>query len=94
MISNQNAKAMKQKIEIVICMGSSCYARGNKISLELIKAWLNEKKVDAEIGFKGQLCSGLCSKGPILIINGQTYQDVHPANVLNILQTAINGVFA
>lgn len=85
---------MNPKIQITICMGSSCYSRGNRVSLELIKAWLNERKLEAEVNFKGQLCSGLCNKGPVLIINDHVYQDVHPANVINILKTAINGVHA
>lgn len=85
---------MIPKIQITICMGSSCYSRGNRVSLELIKAWLNERKLEAEVNFKGQLCSGLCSKGPVLIINDHVYQDVHPANVINILKSAISGVHA
>ncbi len=83
---------MNPQFRIVICMGSSCYARGNRVSLEIIKAWLAERKIDAEISFKGQLCSGLCSKGPVLIINDHAYQDVNPANVINILKGALNGV--
>lgn len=82
---------MKPKNQIIICMGSSCYSRGNRINLELIKAWLNERKIESEVGFKGQLCSGLCNKGPVLIINDHVYQDVQPANAINILKTALTG---
>lgn len=83
---------MNQKNQIIICMGSSCFSRGNRVNLELIKAWLSERNIEAEVGFKGQLCSGLCNKGPVLIINGHVYQDVHPANVINILKTAFSEV--
>jgi NADH:ubiquinone oxidoreductase subunit E len=83
---------MNQKNQIIICMGSSCFSRGNRVNLELIKAWLSERKIEAEVGFKGQLCTGLCNKGPVLIINEHVYQDVHPANVINILKTAFSGV--
>ncbi|PKP47976.1 MAG: electron transport complex protein RnfG [Bacteroidetes bacterium HGW-Bacteroidetes-11] len=82
---------MKPKNQIIICMGSSCYSRGNRVSLELVKAWLSERNLEAEIGFKGQLCSGLCSKGPVITINDHVYQDVHPANIINILKTALSG---
>ncbi|HAH59936.1 MAG: NAD(P)H-dependent oxidoreductase subunit E [Lentimicrobiaceae bacterium] len=82
---------MNQKNQIIICMGSSCFSRGNRVNLELIKAWLSERKIEAEVGFKGQLCTGLCNKGPVLIINEHVYQEVHPANVINILKTAFSG---
>lgn len=72
-------------------MGSSCFSRGNRINLELIKAWLSERKIEAEVSFKGQLCTGTCNKGPILIINDHAYQDVQPANVISILKTAFAG---
>ena len=45
---------MNQKNQIIICMGSSCFSRGNRVNLELIKAWLSERKIEAEVGFKGQ----------------------------------------
>lgn len=83
---------MSPKNQITICMGSSCFSRGNRVNLELIKAWLSERKIEAEVGFKGQLCTGLCNKGPILIINEHVYQDVQPANLISILKTAFSGV--
>lgn len=80
---------MENKIRIVICMGSSCYSRGNQVSLELIKAYLSENKSEAKIDFKGQLCSERCSRGPVLIINDVVYQGVQPGNVINILKMAL-----
>lgn len=82
---------MKTQNQIIICMGSSCYSRGNRLNLELIKAWLEERNIEAEVGFKGQLCSNLCNKGPVITINKHVYQDVHPANIINILKTAFSG---
>ncbi len=82
---------MTPKNQITICMGSSCFSRGNRINLELIKAWLSERQIEAEVSFKGQLCTGMCNKGPILIINEHTYQDVQPANIITILKSALAG---
>lgn len=82
---------MKPKNQLIICMGSSCYSRGNRVNLELIKAWLSERNIEAEVEFKGQLCSGLCNKGPVIIINDHVYQDVQSVNVINILKTALTG---
>ena len=80
---------MENKNSIVICMGSSCYSRGNQLSLELIKTYLHENNQEATIGFKGRLCSERCSRGPVLIINDVVYQGVQPGNVLDILKLAL-----
>ncbi len=80
---------MENKLNIVICMGSSCYSRGNQISLDLIKAYLQEHRQEATVDFKGELCSERCSRGPVLIINNVVFQGVLPGNVIKILETAI-----
>ena len=59
---------MENHKEIVICMGSSCFARGNKNYVEIIKKYLNEHNLTNKITFKGQLCSDNCSKGPVIQI--------------------------
>ncbi len=79
-----------EKDKIILCMGSSCYSRGNRINLDLIRAWLEERKLQASVEFKGQLCTGLCNHGPVMIINGHVYENVKPANVITLLKTALN----
>jgi len=81
---------MKPKTNIIICMGSSCFSRGNQISLDLIKTYLKKNNLEGNISFSGQLCSEHCSKGPIVTINQKIYEDVHPDNVIDILQKALN----
>lgn len=73
------------KIQITICLGSSCFSRGNRDTLEIIKKYISEKKLDAKVQFKGQLCSDMCNKGPIIWINQTEYQGVTPTSVISIL---------
>ena len=55
--------------QIKICLGSSCYSRGNNVHLEVIKKYIAENHLEAEISFSGHLCEELCSSGPILRID-------------------------
>ena len=78
---------MKEKREIVICLGSSCFARGNNKNLEFIQEYLKVNNLKAKITFKGQLCSQQCSKGPVVIIDGEMYTDVNKTKLMEILNT-------
>ena len=55
--------------QIKICLGSSCYSRGNNVHLEVIKKYIAENHLEDEISFSGHLCEELCSRGPILRID-------------------------
>lgn len=57
--------------EIVICLGSSCFARGNKKLVALLSAYLREHGHTYDIHFHGERCFGKCSAGPILRFDDQ-----------------------
>ena len=62
--------------EIKICMGSSCYARGNDENIETLENYINEHKEDSKIELIGLRCTNKCEKGPIIIINGKEYCNI------------------
>ncbi len=70
---------------IKICMGSSCFSRGNGLNIELIQRFLEEKKLDITIAFSGTLCEGMCKDGPIIIVDDRVYRHVMPADLQDIL---------
>lgn len=72
--------------EIKICMGSSCYARGNAENLEFIENHIKENNLDAEIEVYGARCENICEKGPNIIVNGQIYNNVTPEKIIEILK--------
>ena len=80
---------MAEKIEITICLGSSCFSRGNGKTLKAINDFLDEHKLKDKVFFHGELCTGNCAKGPILKIDDQLYEEVDPESVIEIL----NGAF-
>ncbi len=70
---------------IVICMGSSCFARGNDINLHKVEIYIKEHNLEGNITLKGSLCEGACSLGPNIIINGKTFHQVKPDGIREIL---------
>ncbi|MDE3276388.1 MAG: NAD(P)H-dependent oxidoreductase subunit E [Verrucomicrobiota bacterium] len=74
--------------KIVICMGSSCFARGNEKNLEYCESYLSEHglrdEVDCELS--GSLCTGNCANGPVVIANGKTYTNVDNGVMRDILE--------
>ncbi len=72
--------------DISICMGSSCYSRGNENVRRIIEAYLQRNGLEGKVDFRGTLCTGRCGEGPNLLINGKLYQKVEEGVLLDILE--------
>ncbi len=73
------------KHEIKICMGSSCFARGNSENLQEIEQYIKDNNLEASIEIVGSRCEDKCSKGPNLIINGAEHNNVDESLLKEIL---------
>mgnify|MGYP001101238344 CR=1 FL=1 len=71
--------------EIVICMGSSCFSRGNKKILQLIQQYLKDKGLQGKVLFRGSHCFGQCDQGPMLTINDIAYRQLEENQIGPIL---------
>jgi NADH:ubiquinone oxidoreductase subunit E len=78
-------KAAK-KIEITICMGSSCFSRGNNKTLHLIKKYIDANELGEEIKITGSLCEGKCNCGPHITIDGKRYDNITPETAIDIIR--------
>jgi NADH:ubiquinone oxidoreductase subunit E len=76
----------KKPVEITICMGSSCYARGNGTNLEMIEDYIEEHGLDARVVLTGSRCEGVCAEGPNLTVNGRRFGRVDRETLLDILK--------
>lgn len=72
--------------DICICMGSSCYARGNNRNLEVIRAYLREHGLDGRVKVSGSLCLGECRRGPNISIDGTLYHGLDRGALLDVLK--------
>ena len=77
-------------IEIVICMGSSCFARGNANNLGIIQDFLENRGLKVSVRLSGKLCQDECKLGPNLAIAGETCHEVTPAKLREILEALAN----
>ena len=75
------------KLNIAVCMGSSCFARGNEKNLAFLESYIQEHDLEAEINLAGSLCEGKCAKGPNIIVNGVEYNNVDEAKIEKILSS-------
>jgi NADH:ubiquinone oxidoreductase subunit E len=76
---------MKEKTKLILCLGSSCYSRGNQYVLEIVKQYIKDHNLKDKVDFRGQLCTGNCSNGPVMKINDVKYENVDTNTIQKIL---------
>ncbi len=81
---------MSEKVEIVICLGSSCFSRGNKNMLKAINTFIKENNLTDRVNFHGGHCMGMCSAGPNLKINDKVYNGIDSFKIKQILKTTFD----
>ncbi len=74
-------------MKITVCMGSSCFARGNDQNLEFIEKYIKENGLEAEIELAGNRCEGKCATGPNIIIDGIEYTEMNEEKLEKILKS-------
>ena len=75
-----------QKHHIKICLGSSCFSRGNNSNVEVVKKYLRDHGLEANVTFSGRLCEDMCSRGPVIVIDDKVYEEVNLSRLHKILQ--------
>jgi NADH:ubiquinone oxidoreductase subunit E len=83
---------MTQRIEMQICLGSSCFSRGNREVVSFIRDYLKKNHLDDRIIFKGARCMNLCSNGPNLKINDRIIEDVTISRIEGILEKEFGNI--
>jgi len=83
---------MAQRIEMHICLGSSCFSRGNKDVVMFIREYLRKNHLEDKIIFKGARCMGHCSNGPNLTINGVVTEGVTLSKIESILEKEFSAI--
>lgn len=76
--------------EIKVCMGSSCFARGNADNLELIEKYIKEFNLDAKVELFGARCENECEKGPHIFVDGKKYSEITLEQVEQIMKEIVD----
>ena len=79
-------------VEIVVCMGSSCFARGNAENLAVMNGHVQSHGLNVSIRLTGRLCQDKCKQGPNIMIDGELHQCVTSTRLHELLQQLGSGI--
>ena len=76
------------KPKITVCIGSSCFSRGNEQNVEVVQKYLDEHnlKDEVDLDLEGSLCQGRCADGPIVVVDGEVYTKVDRGVMLDLMK--------
>ncbi|TYT75310.1 (2Fe-2S) ferredoxin domain-containing protein [Desulfobotulus mexicanus] len=70
---------------LTLCMGSSCFSKGNNLNAAAIEAFIRENDLTESISMQGCLCEQHCKNGPNITIDGELIQGVQPGMIHDLL---------
>jgi len=73
-------------IELVVCMGSACFSRGNLKNLELVQRYLKDHGLEREVNVTGTLCQDRCRQGPNVTLQGECFCGLEAKAILELLE--------
>lgn len=76
---------MASKLSIGLCMGSSCFARGNNRLLAALEDVIRKNKWQERVALSGYRCENQCSTGPNLKIDGVLVSNPTTAAITEML---------
>jgi len=79
-------RELGQSHSIEICLGSSCFSRGNREVVQVIRDFLRKNHLDDKVVLKGARCMNRCSEGPFIIINGKTFSCIDVQEIEKLLE--------
>ena len=81
---------MLNKRIIKICLGSSCFSRGNNELISEIQKFIRKNSLEDKVSFSGDHCFSCCSEGPSLRINGKLFQKMDRESIDKILRKELS----
>lgn len=76
---------MEEKTDLQMCLGSSCFSRGNKKIVKVIQEYILEHDLSGKANFHGGHCFSKCEQGPTLLVNGEYHHRLTEESVIRIL---------
>ncbi|MCL1907839.1 MAG: (2Fe-2S) ferredoxin domain-containing protein [Holophagaceae bacterium] len=71
--------------EIVVCMGSACFSRGNTATILAVQDYVSTRGLEESVLITGTLCQHKCRQGPNIEINGECLCGIDPATLPTLL---------
>lgn len=77
------------KMEISVCLGSSCFSRGNKQIVQVIQEYVSKQNLNNQVELKGAHCFSNCVNGPVIKINDNEFHSIDKDKIVNIFESYI-----
>ena len=74
------------ELRICVCMGSSCFSRGNRDNLVAIRNFLVRHGLQTQVELVGCLCTSNCRRGPTVVVNGERHDRVDADACMRLLE--------
>ena len=71
---------------IKVCLGSSCFIRGNDKTLAFLEEYVEKNQKDIKIELLGCRCTNLCQDGPNIFINDKKYSNRNKEELIQLLE--------
>jgi NADH:ubiquinone oxidoreductase subunit E len=71
-------------MDILVCIGSSCHARGSYKIMNELKAMITEKDLDSQVQIKVAFCLGYCRAGVTIKVDEQLVTGVTKENLTEV----------
>ncbi|MGN0919264.1 MAG: (2Fe-2S) ferredoxin domain-containing protein [Alphaproteobacteria bacterium] len=72
---------------VKVCLGSSCYVRGNDKILSFLEGYIQKHQKEMKIEIIGCRCTNLCQEGPNIFIDNKKYSGLNQTELEKILET-------
>lgn len=72
------------KMNILVCIGSSCHVRGSYEIMNNLKAMMTEKDLDSQVQVKVAFCLGYCKAGVTIKVDEQLVTGVTRENLTEV----------
>jgi NADH:ubiquinone oxidoreductase subunit E len=70
---------------ITVCMGSSCFGKGNSSNADYITRFIQEHNLQDRVEVSGCLCNNACAQGPNIKINNKLISGISEQTVVDII---------
>ncbi len=81
--------AADKKIEVSVCIGTSCYQRGSYDTMSDLMETAEKRGLEDKIDFKASFCFENCDKAPNVRVNGNIYGGITPDKVEDFFDNVI-----
>ena len=69
---------MTKKVEVRVCVGSSCHIRGGTATLRALESLIQKTHLANRVDLKADLCLENCLQAPNVVVDGEIHGGVTP----------------